>query len=149
MPSGRKSWFVATTLLIYTLDPTEPEKRRIAGDWLTRMIEIRTLVLSPQSLNECYRVLTERRKMMPQDDARLFITGFMAFCTAPFGAEVIRRAWRVQDASAFGWWDCLLLASALLAGCDGFLSEDLQHERTIDGMTILNPFKLGPPESLF
>jgi predicted nucleic acid-binding protein len=148
MPSGRKTWFVDTNLLVYTLDPGEPEKRRIASDWLTGMIVARTLVLSPQSLNECYRVLTERRTMMPPGEARLFIMGFTAFCTAPSSVDVIRRAWRVQDTSAFGWWDCLLLGSALLAGCDVFLSEDLQHERTIDGMTILNPFKLGPPESL-
>jgi predicted nucleic acid-binding protein len=145
MPSGRKNCFVDTNLLIYAVDPAEPEKRGIAGAWLMQMIRTRTLVLSPQSLNECYRVLTERRSMMPRNQARLFITGFMAFCTAPFGADVIRRAWRVQDTGEFGWWDCLLLGSALVAGCEMFLSEDMQHERTIDGMTIVNPFKLGPP----
>jgi predicted nucleic acid-binding protein len=104
----------------------------------------RMLVLSPQSLNECYRVLTERRKL-DRRHVRDFIDILRPFCTAPCGIDVLRLAWRVQDAGEFGWWDCLLLGSARLAGSEVFLSEDMQHERTIEGMTILNPFKLGLP----
>lgn len=103
------------------------------------------LVLSQQSLNECYRVLTVRRKLA-RSQAREFIDVLVPFCTAPLDIDVLRRAWRVQDATGFGWWDCLLLGSALAAGCDVFLSEDLQHERTVETLTILNPFALGAPE---
>lgn len=106
------------------------------------------LVLSPQSLNETYRVLTERRRL-DRRDVRDFIEVLVPFCTAPCGTDVLRKAWRVQDSGGFGWWDCLLLGSALAAGCDVFLSEDMQHERTIEGMTILNPFRLGEPASFF
>ncbi len=38
----------------------------------------------------------------------------------------------------------MLLASASLARCDLFFSEDMQHEQTVEGLTILNPFKLAP-----
>ncbi|MFD2185086.1 PIN domain-containing protein [Rhodoplanes azumiensis] len=131
------------------MDPKEPEKRTLAQEWLTRMIETGSLVLSPQSLNECYRVITERRPRMAHDEARLFVTGFMSSCTAPLDCDVLHRAWRVQDAGGFDWWDSLLIASALVAGCSVFLSEDMQHERTIEGMTILDPFKLGSPEPFF
>ncbi|MBK5956802.1 hypothetical protein CCR97_01005 [Rhodoplanes elegans] len=149
MPSGRRSWFVDTNLIVYTVDPSEPEKRKIATDWLTRMVETKSLVLSPQSLNECYRVITERRPRMGRDEARLFISGFVSCCTANLDIDVLRRAWRVQDAGGFNWWDSLLIASALIARCSVFLSEDMQHERTIEGMTILDPFKLGSPEPFF
>ena len=38
-------------------------------------------------------------------------------------------------------YDSLLLASALLAGCETFLSEDLHHGLVVEGqLTILNPF---------
>jgi predicted nucleic acid-binding protein len=30
----------------------------------------------------------------------------------------------------------------VIARCDVFLSEDMQHERLVDGLIILNPFKL-------
>jgi predicted nucleic acid-binding protein len=52
---------------------------------------------------------------------------------APSGYEVMRQTWRIQDATKFGWWDCTLLSSALLAGAKSFLSEDLQPERQLEG----------------
>ena len=49
-----------------------------------------------------------------------------------------------EDKYGFSWWDCMLLASASLAGCEIFFSEDLQHEQTVAGLIVLSPFKLDP-----
>jgi predicted nucleic acid-binding protein len=38
----------------------------------------------------------------------------------------------------------MLLASAILARCEIFLSEDMQHEMKVFGMTVLDPLKLNP-----
>jgi predicted nucleic acid-binding protein len=144
MPNGKMSYFVDTNLLVYAIDQTEPEKRQYTKDFLTRIINHHTLVLSPQSLNECYRVLTERRGLVPRNEARLLIWGWSEFCTAPYDFAVTQQAWEIQDSRGFGWWDCMLLASASLAGCDAFLTEDMQHEQKIDEMIILDPFRLDP-----
>lgn len=100
-------------------------------------------MLSPQSLNEFYRVVTEKRALMPRNEARLFIYGLSEFCVARYDFAASEKAWQIQDRYAFGWWDCMLLASASLAGCDVFLTEDMRHEQRVDTMTILNPFRLG------
>ena len=43
--------------------------------------------------------------------------------------------------SALGFYDSALLASALLADCDTFFSEDMQNGLVIeDQLTICNPF---------
>jgi predicted nucleic acid-binding protein len=144
MPSAKTTCFVDTNVLVYTVDPDEPERRSRAIELVRHAIEKSALVLSPQSLNECYRVITERRRMMPRLDARRFIAGLSPYCVAPLGYETTRQAWRIQDATNFSWWDCMLLASALLAGVRYFLSEDMGHERQVEGMTILNPFRLHP-----
>ncbi len=144
MPNGKMSCFADTNLIVYTIDPHEPKKRQRAKDFLNEIINHHTLVLSPQSLNECYRVVTERRALMPRNEARLFLFALSEFCTARYDFEVIQKAWQIQDRHKFGWWDCALLASASLARCDFFLSEDMQHEQTVAGLTILNPFKLDP-----
>jgi predicted nucleic acid-binding protein len=144
MPKGKMSCFADTNLIVYTVDPDEPEKRRRSKDFLNQIINHHSLVLSPQSLNECYRVVTEKRGLMPRNEAQLFVYALTEFCVAPYDFDVTQKAWQIQDRNGFGWWDCTLLASALSARCDIFLSEDMQHERTVDGLTILNPFKLDP-----
>ena len=149
MPSAKMNCFVDTNLLVYTVDPEEPEKRALAADLLERVTASRALILSPQSLNECYRIVTDRRRIMPRSDARRFIGALSSFCVAPSGYEVTKQAWRVQDATNYVWWDCVLLGAALLAGAEYFLSEDMQHERRLEGMTILNPFRLAPLHQLF
>lgn len=38
------------------------------------------------------------------------------------------------------FYDALVVASAIEAGCDTLWTEDMQHTRTIGGLTIRNPF---------
>jgi predicted nucleic acid-binding protein len=98
------------------------------------------LALSPQNLNECYRVLTQRRRLIPQDAARSYLALLVPWCIAPLDAETTVKAWAVQDETGWQWWDALLVASALRAGCKLFISEDMQDGRSVSGMRIANPF---------
>jgi len=41
----------------------------------------------------------------------------------------------------FSFWDALILRSAKQAGCSVLFSEDLQPQREIDGIRIVNPFE--------
>lgn len=135
-------FFLDTNLLVYLLDPQAEEKRRIAGRFFLEKKPDDTLVLSPQSLNECYRVMTDRRGFMPRGEARRFIESLMPYCTAPLDATTLPTAWKIQD-EGFSWWDSLLLSSALQAGCTVFYSEDMQNGRSLAGMSIINPFQNG------
>jgi predicted nucleic acid-binding protein len=112
------------------------------------MVANRTLVLSPQSLDECYRVIVRQRQLITHEEARRFIASLSPACTAPAGFKVTKRAWQIEEKSGFSWWDCLLLASASLAGCKFFLSEDLPHQHRIGEMTIINPFIMSRSEIL-
>jgi predicted nucleic acid-binding protein len=141
MPNGRTSYFVDTNVIVYAVDPGAPEKRLLVVDLLSRLIRNRALVLSPQSLNEFYRVVTDRKRLLSREDAREFIFGLSPSCTAPLGYQVTREAWQIQDAAGYAFWDCMLLASASLAGCHIFISEDMQHGHELGGLTIVNPFE--------
>jgi len=46
----------------------------------------------------------------------------------------------------FSFYDSLIIAAALEAGCKTLYSEDLQHDRCIDGLTIQNPFRVSSRE---
>jgi predicted nucleic acid-binding protein len=43
------------------------------------------------------------------------------------------------------FYDALIVAAAVEAGCDILYSEDLQHGRTIGGLAIVNPFAESAP----
>ena len=132
--------FVDTNILIYALDPNEPRRRKVSADLLRRTIKSQLLTLSPQSLNEAFRVLTQRRRLMPVAETRAYLSGLAPWCRAPLDADTTIRAWSVQDETGYSWWDSLLLAAALGAGCKLFVSEDLQDGREVSGLRIVNPF---------
>ena len=132
--------FLDTNILIYALDPANPEKRKVSADLLTMAISSRILILSPQSLNEGYRVLSERRKLMPVAAVRSYLGALAPWCIAPLDAETTKRAWTVQDETKYSWWDSLMLAAALRAKCRIFVSEDLADGHELEGMRISNPF---------
>jgi predicted nucleic acid-binding protein len=129
-----------TNILIYALDPADPAKRKVSADLLTMAISSRILILSPQSLNEAYRVLTQRQKIIPVAAVRSYLGALAPWCIAPLDAETTKRAWTVQDETKYSWWDSLMLAAALRAQCRIFVSEDLDDGHEISGMRISNPF---------
>jgi predicted nucleic acid-binding protein len=138
--------FVDTNVVIYARDARAPEKRAAAIDWLKVLEKERRLVISPQVLNEAYAV--SRAKLRGQDPAvvRDWLRHLLPFCTAPLDADVINTAFAVEADHGFSWWDCLIVASALAAGCRYLLTEDLQHRQIVRDLRIVNPFVIGPRE---
>lgn len=51
------------------------------------------------------------------------------------------RALALQDRHRFSFYDSLIVAAALEAGCRRLLTEDLQHGQRIEGLRIENPFR--------
>jgi predicted nucleic acid-binding protein len=140
--------FVDTNLLIYSLDPGEPEKRAKAAALIKAGTQRQALITSPQTLTESYRILTQKRRSMPVEAAREFLSALAPTCRAPLDHATIELAWHVEDRVNYSWWDCLMLASALRAGCRFFATEDLSDGHVVGGMRIVNPFR-GDIEALF
>ena len=58
----------------------------------------------------------------------------------PMGVNTHSAAVDLARVHGFSFYDSLIVASALKAGCDTLLSEDLQAGRRIVNLTIVNPF---------
>ena len=52
-----------------------------------------------------------------------------------------QRGLDLQTRYRFDFYDSLIVAAALEAGCKTLYSEILQHGQQIDGVTITNPFR--------
>jgi len=56
-------------------------------------------------------------------------------------ARVIEKAMEIERQNGVSFWDALIVAAAILSGCETLYSEDLQHLRVFDGLlTVVNPF---------
>jgi predicted nucleic acid-binding protein len=140
--------FIDTNLLIYSLDPGEPEKRAKAAALIKAGAQRQALVTSPQTLSESYRILTQKRRIMPMEAVREFLLALAPTCRAPLDHATVVLAWNIEDRANYSWWDCLMLAAALRAGCQFFATEDLSDGHVVGGMRIINPFR-SDIEALF
>ncbi len=99
-------------------------------------------VISVQVLNEFASVL--RRKFGFEWDAIAEAIADVRTALDPVrsvGIETHTKAVSLVRSYGFGFYDALIIASALETGCDLLLSEDLQAGRRIESLTILNPFR--------
>lgn len=55
--------------------------------------------------------------------------------------RVVEKAMEIEARSQISYGDALIVAAALLSGCDTLYTEDLEHGRTFDDqLTVVNPF---------
>jgi predicted nucleic acid-binding protein len=81
---------------------------------------------------------------MASGDARAVVRRYQRWQPWVPDHATVETAWAVESRFGFSYWDSLIVASAKAQGCRYVLTEDLQHEQTIDSVQILNPFLVGP-----
>ena len=101
-------------------------------------------VISVQVLNEFTNVLRRKFRLDWKDVARAVADVRELFeSIRPLDIETHEAAVALAEAHGFSFYDSLIVASALQAGCETLLTEDLQAGRRIDGLVIVNPFAPG------
>ena len=137
--------FVDTNVLLYSEDSADPAKQARAIDWLQALWRRRCGRLSTQVLNEFYVNATKKiRPPMPAGDARTEVRRYQGWQPWQIDQATVESAWGIESRFGLSYWDALIVASAQQLGCTYLLSEDMQHEQRIDGVQILNPFRVGP-----
>ena len=132
--------FVDTNVLIYAHDVDAKAKHETAKRVLHGLWSERTGVLSLQVLQEFYVNVTRKTaNPVSKESARLVVSTYTTWCIETTPAE-IATTFRIDDESRIGFWDALILASAVKSGADRILSEDLNAGQTISGVLIQNPF---------
>ena len=127
--------FVDTNIAIYAFGLDELKRAR-GRDLLGRQPTISTQVVN-EFLNVC------RVKLKLETDTRHALAReLMAGCDVVMvDANVVGKAMALEAHTGLSYWDCLILASALLAGCDTLYSEDMQNGQRFEGrLTVVNPF---------
>ena len=137
--------FVDTNVLLYSEDGADKAKQALAIEWLQALWTRRSGRVSTQVLNEFYANATKKLKpAMPAGDARAEVRRYQRWRPWVLDHATVETAWAVESRFGFSYWDSLIVAAAKAQGCRYLLTEDLQHEQTIDSVQVLNPFLVGP-----
>lgn len=119
--------FVDTNVFINAADSEDKAKQRAAQNWRTVLWQGRVGRTSFQVLQEFYAKATYR-----------WPTGLLwpaVICSLLHGKSKIGSA---------SFWDSLIVAAAKQARCSYLLTEDLQSEQDLDGLSVVNPFGTTP-----
>lgn len=128
--------FLDSNILLYSLS-SDTQKAATSG----RLIEAGATV-SVQVLNEFANVAS-RKHRWAWSEIGYALDGFkQALTVRPLTIEVHELGLRLAERYRLSFYDSLLLAAALIAGCKTFYSEDLHDGQVIEGrLTIRNPFR--------
>lgn len=131
--------FLDSNLWIYAYDNRDPSKQNITRQLILQNAD--HIVISTQILGEIYHVLT-RKKLQPPNQIAAIMQDLMDnFQLIAIDVAQVRKAIALQSTTQYSYWDSLVVATAITAGCLTLYSEDLQHQRRLENLTILNPFQ--------
>ena len=129
-----------TNLLVYTAGPSADWGRIRARDLIARGMRGGNAVLLLQSLAEFSNVATRKLGISADTVIRRVQAWSNVFpVQAAAHADVIVALQILRD-HGLQFWDALLCATAIRAGVQYLITEDLQDSRTLFGLTIVNPF---------
>ena len=98
-------------------------------------------IISVQVLNE-FASVASRKLNLSYAEIRDFLTTVRAMIVVvPLGVETHESALALAERYGFSFYDSLIVASALLSGCQTLYSEDLQDGQIIEQrLVVRNPF---------
>ena len=129
--------FLDTNIFVYLYSEDEPEKQSIILD----ILEQANCVTSTQVLNEFCSVCLRKLKT-PVNEVLQSIEEIRDNCELCYiDIEIIKKTLKLNSKYGYSYYDCLILASALLNDCAYLYSEDMQHNQLIEEkLKIINPF---------
>jgi predicted nucleic acid-binding protein len=133
--------FVDTNIWLYSLVQkveVKDDRHRQAADFL---LNLARPVINSQVIREtCSNLI--KKLYMPEEQVRVLIHGWYQDCDViTSNASQHLLASRLRKFYSLSYWDSLIVAAAIDAGCVTLFSEDMQHGQTIEScLTIINPF---------
>lgn len=135
--------FIDTNLFIYQLEALDEAKLEVADAIIRRGVATGDACISFQVVQETLNVVL-RKAEIPLDahSAGTYLETVLApLYRVPSSLGLYQRGLELQARYQLAFYDALIVAAALEAGCTRLWSEDLQHGQRIERLTIENPFR--------
>ncbi len=136
--TAREAVFIDTNILVYLIS-SEPSKAGISEQILDA--EDLERIISTQVIGEFVNA-ARRKTIRSWDNIRESVDAFRAACRVELiTGDIQDRALDLARSAKFRWYDAQIVASALAAGAQRLLTEDMQHGQVVEGLEIVNPFR--------
>ena len=133
--------FIDTNVLIYTDSGDEPVKQRLALTLLKHLRLNQTGVLSTQVLGEYCNVALNKLKL-PHADIREQMQFWEQYEVVQVTPDIIHAGLDLHQTRSLGFFDALIVATAKTSGCTVLYSEDMNAGEMVNGVRIVNPFRV-------
>jgi len=132
-----------TNLFIYQLEALDERKSATADRIIRKGIETHDACISFQVVQECLNTVLRKAEIpLDKEQTRTYLEKvLMPLWRVSPSLALYNRALDIQSRYRFGFYDSLIIASALDAGCRRLYSEDLQDGQRIEGLIVENPFR--------
>jgi predicted nucleic acid-binding protein len=136
---------IDTNILIYSVDPTDPVKHRIANYVFYETVG-KGSSIPLQCLTEFYSASTRKQILTVADATDVITTVLRAADAVAANSADLTAAMALHKADHIQFFDALLLTTVARAGFTILFSEDFQHNRSYGTVTVCNPFLMQPDE---
>ena len=129
------SGFLDTNVLLYLLSADSHKADR------AEKLIVSNAIISVQVLSEFTAVARRKLGLNWKEIEEILSTIREVGHVEPLTLETYDRARMLAERYGFAWYDALIAASAMLAGCTALYSEDFQHGLAIEKtLKVVNPF---------
>jgi predicted nucleic acid-binding protein len=135
--------FLDSNVLLYLFDTENVGKRETAASLVETALRSGETVISFQVVQEVLNRMTRNATLHAHaENVRGFLQGALVPLWRVMPSEALySRALDIRERYRYGFYDSLIIASALTASSTRLLSEDLQDGQRIEGLVIENPFR--------
>ena len=135
-------YFIDTNIIVYIFDRKNIGKQKISVNILNKALGKMDAMVSFQVIGEfCNVALKKFDVPLSIFDCKYFINNFLfPICEIFPGLDLYNKAIEIKEITSYGFYDSMIIASAVYGNCNILYSEDLNTGKEIMGVKIVNPY---------
>ncbi len=135
--------FIDTNVFVYQLEGIDVRKATIADRLIRQGITNGTACISFQVVQECFNTALRKAEIpLTENDLRRYLDSVLVpLLKVQPSRSLYHSSLDIHSRYGFSYYDSLIIAAALEAGCRRLYTEDLQHGQQIQQLTIIDPFR--------
>jgi predicted nucleic acid-binding protein len=131
--------FLDTNVLMYALDPRDPEKQAIATALVKQLSSMANAMVSTQVLIELFSNL-HRKLNISRERAAMLCYSLTDWHVVASDLPLVMKAMARSAESQLSIWDSMVVEAALVGGAQTLYSEDFTSGQRFGSLRVVNPF---------